>query len=159
MIGARELKIVWDNNPVTGNGYLNLTLAYLVIKFYEGNEYHMNGLCEPPTDVSVEFIAGGTASGARTIYLDPSPRHNQRRPSVQLPSNSLSSVTHEGSSDPQHESQFPSHRKDGWMEIEMGEFYNEQGHDGEVQMTLKEIKGFLKAGLIVQGIELRPKGI
>ncbi|PIA36200.1 hypothetical protein AQUCO_03400247v1 [Aquilegia coerulea] len=53
---------------------------------------------------------------------------------------------------------FRSKRDDGWMEIELGEFYNDQGEDGEVQMTLTEIKGgHLKCGLIVQGIELRPK--
>ncbi len=48
-------------------------------------------------------------------------------------------------------------RKDGWIEIELGYFYNDQG-DEEVKMCLKEVKGeHLKGGLIVEGIEIRPK--
>ena len=41
-------------------------------------------------------------------------------------------------------------RKDGWIEIELGYFYNDQGDE--------EVKGeHLKGGLIVEGIEIRPK--
>uniref|UniRef100_A0A5B6ZDP6 Putative F-box protein PP2-B10-like isoform X1 n=1 Tax=Davidia involucrata TaxID=16924 RepID=A0A5B6ZDP6_DAVIN len=54
--------------------------------------------------------------------------------------------------------QLPKERKDGWMEIEMGEFYNDQGDAGEVEMRLIEIKRLDgKSGLIVEGMELRPK--
>lgn len=43
-----------------------------------------------------------------------------------------------------------------WLEIELGSFYTEL--DEEVRMCLKEVKGVhLKGGLIVDGIELRPK--
>ncbi|KAI5658657.1 hypothetical protein M9H77_27450 [Catharanthus roseus] len=38
-------------------------------------------------------------------------------------------------------------REDGWLEIELGEFYN----DGNVKGN------HVKAGLIVEGIEVRPK--
>lgn len=53
-------------------------------------------------------------------------------------------------------------RNDGWMEIELGEFYisrdEKNDHDKEVKMSLMEVKGGqLKGGLIVQGIEVRPK--
>ncbi|XP_020599127.1 putative F-box protein PP2-B12 [Phalaenopsis equestris] len=52
----------------------------------------------------------------------------------------------------------PQLRQDGWMEILLGEFYNEDGDDGEVVMSFLEIKGgHWKSGLIVQGIEIRPK--
>jgi hypothetical protein len=52
----------------------------------------------------------------------------------------------------------PKKRGDGWMEIEMGEFNNEEGDDGEVSISLTEIKGGRwKKGLIVQGIEVRAK--
>ncbi|XWS57474.1 hypothetical protein CRYUN_Cryun09bG0177000 [Craigia yunnanensis] len=48
-------------------------------------------------------------------------------------------------------------REDGWMEIELGDFFNGDG-DEEVKMSLKEIKGHhLKGGLIIEGIEVRPK--
>lgn len=48
-------------------------------------------------------------------------------------------------------------REDGWMEMELGEFFNGEG-DEEVKMSLMEIKGHqLKGGVIVEGIEIRPK--
>ncbi|XP_047078375.1 F-box protein PP2-B10-like [Lolium rigidum] len=52
----------------------------------------------------------------------------------------------------------PQKRADGWMELELGEFFNEGGEDGEVSFSLMEIKGgHWKSGLIVQGIEVRRK--
>ncbi|XP_076923123.1 F-box protein VBF-like [Bidens hawaiensis] len=51
----------------------------------------------------------------------------------------------------------PSKRGDGWMEIELGELF--VGEKCEmVKMNLSEVKGnHLKGGLIIQGIEVRPK--
>ncbi|KAG9446918.1 hypothetical protein H6P81_013046 [Aristolochia fimbriata] len=52
----------------------------------------------------------------------------------------------------------PLERGDGWMELELGEFYNDEGNDGEVELSLMEVKGGdWKRGLIVDGIEIRPK--
>ncbi|KAI3752550.1 hypothetical protein L2E82_24584 [Cichorium intybus] len=51
----------------------------------------------------------------------------------------------------------PSKREDGWMEIELGEFIVGQKSE-VVQMNLMEVKGNqLKGGLIIEGIEVRPK--
>lgn len=48
-------------------------------------------------------------------------------------------------------------RVDGWMEIELGEFFVSE-EDGEVEMGLVEVKGRnLKKGMIIEGIEIRPK--
>jgi hypothetical protein len=48
-------------------------------------------------------------------------------------------------------------REDMWMEIEIGEFFTDQVH-GMVEMCLMEIEnGNWKSGLVVHGIELRPK--
>ncbi|KAF7091984.1 hypothetical protein CFC21_094517 [Triticum aestivum] len=53
---------------------------------------------------------------------------------------------------------FPQKRADGWLELELGEFLNEGGDDGEVSISLTETKsGRWKSGLIVQGIEIRHK--
>ncbi|CAI9271338.1 unnamed protein product [Lactuca saligna] len=53
---------------------------------------------------------------------------------------------------------FPHKRKDGWMEIKLGEFDYNEGDNGKVEMAYEEIKlGHWKKGLIVEGIELRPK--
>ena len=53
----------------------------------------------------------------------------------------------------------PWERGDGWMELELGDFFNgDQGDDEEVKMSLREVKGYhLKGGLIIEGIEVRPK--
>lgn len=49
-------------------------------------------------------------------------------------------------------------RDDGWKEIELGDFYNDQGDDGEVEASLFEKERVdRKSGLIVEGIEFRPK--
>ncbi|TVU27761.1 hypothetical protein EJB05_19261, partial [Eragrostis curvula] len=54
--------------------------------------------------------------------------------------------------------QLPKKRADGWMELEIGKFCTEGEDDGEVSISLMEIRGGkLKKGLIVQGIEIRPK--
>lgn len=53
----------------------------------------------------------------------------------------------------------PVWRKDGWMEIKLGEFFNEGGltNDDEIEMVALETKQRnWKRGLIIQGIEIRP---
>ncbi|KAJ3672143.1 hypothetical protein LUZ60_006864 [Juncus effusus] len=50
-------------------------------------------------------------------------------------------------------------KEEGWMEIEMGEVWNEKGEGGAVEISLMEITGgHWKRGLIIHGIEIRPKG-
>ncbi|KAK8684944.1 hypothetical protein V6N13_040958 [Hibiscus sabdariffa] len=62
--------------------------------------------------------------------------------------------------DPRDKSRHVRERGDGWMEAEMGEFFNENGDDGTVEFSLKELDtSYHKRGLIIEGIELRPKHI
>lgn len=50
----------------------------------------------------------------------------------------------------------PCERGDGWMELQLGDFFNGED-DEEVKMSLKEVKGqHLKGGLVIEGIEVRP---
>ncbi|OAP15909.1 hypothetical protein AXX17_AT1G50940 [Arabidopsis thaliana] len=52
----------------------------------------------------------------------------------------------------------PKARDDGWLEIELGEFETREGEDDVVNMTLMEVKGYqLKGGILIDGIEVRPK--
>ncbi|KAL2941090.1 F-box protein PP2-B15 [Bienertia sinuspersici] len=56
---------------------------------------------------------------------------------------------------------FPGARDDGWMEIELGQFFHGELYSDDdhkvVKMSLMEIKGHhLKGGLVVEGIEIRP---
>nr|KJB72131.1 hypothetical protein B456_011G160600 [Gossypium raimondii] len=78
-------------------------------------------------DVSIE----GTAAGEmRSVILDP----------------------------PRNMPQQAKERVDGWLEIEMGEFFNGFENDRTVEFSLREDHDDQpKRGLIVQGIELRPK--
>ncbi|GAB4835478.1 hypothetical protein Ancab_000387 [Ancistrocladus abbreviatus] len=56
--------------------------------------------------------------------------------------------------------QRPKQRSDGWLEIEIGEFFTPEDDDGEVQLSVLETKGGnWKRGLFVQGIEIRPKSV
>ncbi|KOM30024.1 hypothetical protein LR48_Vigan845s005200 [Vigna angularis] len=56
--------------------------------------------------------------------------------------------------------QYPKERGDGWMEVELGDFFNDGEDDKEVEMGACEIKsGDWKGGLVLQGIEIRPKTV
>ena len=57
----------------------------------------------------------------------------------------------------QQHTSHPKQRNDGWLEIELGQFFNEGGEADELQFGLKEVKCLsVKSGLIVEGIEIRP---
>ena len=52
---------------------------------------------------------------------------------------------------------YPNMRKDAWVEIELGEFFNEGGENKELEIAIKQFDGHWKQGLIIEGIEIRPK--
>ena len=57
-----------------------------------------------------------------------------------------------------NEKKVPIEREDGWLEIEIWEFFVNGEKDEEVRMSLMEVKGqHLKGGLVIEGIEVRPK--
>jgi hypothetical protein len=51
----------------------------------------------------------------------------------------------------------PRRRGDGWMEVDLGQFYNEGGDDREVSISLTETANNYKFGLTVRGMEVRTK--
>ncbi|XP_057809660.1 F-box protein PP2-B10-like isoform X2 [Salvia miltiorrhiza] len=58
----------------------------------------------------------------------------------------------------QHSGRVAVRRSDEWMEVELGSFYRDGGDDGTVETWLLGTEGRQwKSGLIVQGIEFRPK--
>ncbi|KAI3952964.1 hypothetical protein MKX01_028656 [Papaver californicum] len=162
MLGAKELDIAWGDNPqhwywrgypgsrfpkvaelkwscsLEIHGKVETRLlspktfyaAFLVVKFKQD----VYGFDNEPIKTSIEVVgrAGGNSSVCseeRRIYLSPNGgkgRYAARK------------------------------RGDGWMEVEMGHFYNDEG--GEVHMSVLENESLgAKYGLIVQGMELRPK--
>lgn len=116
--------------------------AYLIVKFAD----RAYGLDLLPSKVSVQF---GNVKLEGAVYL----RHNQSNKQVSYQIEILrSKAPFRGKKE-----WVPCKREDGWIEIELGSFYNHEG-DVELNMSLKEVEGaHLKGGLVVEGIELRPK--
>ncbi|WMV51526.1 hypothetical protein MTR67_044911 [Solanum verrucosum] len=48
-------------------------------------------------------------------------------------------------------------RGDGWMEVKLGYFDSKKGTDDLVEARLFEMNHIYKGGLIVEGVEFRPK--
>ncbi|KAA8545201.1 hypothetical protein F0562_019910 [Nyssa sinensis] len=178
MISAKELSITWANNslywcwkPVIHSrfdevaeliiicwleihGKMNTRMlspnttygAYLIIKFAD----RAVGLDSIPSEVSVEV---GNYQSRGTVYLRRPKDRKQPLEGIYIQRR----IEALGSSVLKAEERVPCEREDGWLEVELGEFYND-GSDKEVKMGLKEVKGeHLKGGLVVEGIELRPK--
>jgi hypothetical protein len=97
--------------------------------------YTIMGQCHPnyiPAKVSIRFEGENEGNNATIAYLQP--------------------YTPEGV-----EGQVPRKREDMWFEIEIGEFFNGQV-DSLVEMHLLGTDSLMwKSGLVVHGIELRPK--
>lgn len=55
-------------------------------------------------------------------------------------------------------SQYAVERKDGWLEVELGEYLNKGGENKDLVMSVMEVtSGIPKCGYRIQGIEIRPK--
>ncbi|KDP32894.1 hypothetical protein JCGZ_12186 [Jatropha curcas] len=103
--------------------------AYLVFKLTS----RVSGFENRPIEALVGLV--GSESCKRTVYLD---NRNARN---------------------RNDHNHPNNRGDGWLEIELGEFLNKGEDDyGELEMGVLEVKRlYWKGGLVVQGIEIRPK--
>ncbi|KAJ6380337.1 hypothetical protein OIU76_016908 [Salix suchowensis] len=106
-----------------------------------------------PSEISVEV--GNNRGSRNTAYLRLAKEHARKQQMESLIYGNrmqmLKSMVAEG------DGRVPSERDDGWLELELGEFFN-GGNDDEVKMSLMEVKGHhLKGGLIIEGIEVRPK--
>ncbi|CAN6279643.1 unnamed protein product [Urochloa humidicola] len=150
---AAQLRLVWwleirgniDSKMLSQN---STYAAYIVFKVDRG----AHGLGSPFPETSVSL--GGSKS-TRRVCLDDLDRSCDEwtrdeslwgprpiaRGRIEIPPNVL----------------LPRERADGWLELEMGEFQNDEGEDGEVSIRLEETSATVKSGLIVQGIEIRPK--
>ncbi|MBA0630075.1 hypothetical protein Godav_002207 [Gossypium davidsonii] len=114
--------------------------AYLV---FQANKVY--GFDYFPVNLSVGVV--GTEGSKRSAYLQPKKERRRR----------LYWRIREEQPTPGDDVQFPKARVDRWLEVEMGEFFNEGCvDDGELEMSAVEIEGGnWKGGLIFQGIEIR----
>ncbi|CAJ1976311.1 unnamed protein product [Sphenostylis stenocarpa] len=104
--------------------------AYFVFKTMD-----VRGFANSPVELAVNFL--GDHGSTKIVCLDPRVQSSRNNRVAGL--------------------QRPNIRSDGWLEIEMGEFFNTT-LENEVEMSVTEAKGGnWKSGLVVEGIELRPK--
>lgn len=183
MLSARELSITWSTNPLYWcwkpllhsrfpegvelimvcwleiKGKINTRMlsprttygAYLIVNL-AGRAFGLDSL---PSEVSVKV---GDHESKGIVYL----RHNndnKRKQEFEMVimrhrvETLRSRVDRSGGQE-----HVLCERDDGWLEIKLGEFYCDGVNDQQVTMCLREIKGeHLKGGLIIEGIELRPK--
>ncbi|XP_028779532.1 F-box protein PP2-B15-like [Neltuma alba] len=120
--------------------------AYLVLKVSRG----AYGLDSAASEVTVEM---GNMVKKGKAYLCEKDERKQKMESL-FYSNRREMLR--GSSAREEDEKYPSRREDGWTEIELGEFCSGE-EDREVKMSLREVGYQLKAGLIVEGIQFRPK--
>ncbi|KAL4580552.1 hypothetical protein LXL04_016750 [Taraxacum kok-saghyz] len=154
MLSARDLYIAWSDNP--------LFWCWKPIpksRFAEAVELRMTNWLEIEGKINTKILSQNTQYGAYVIIklahhraygLDVLPSkvsievgqfHSQR--TINLSCKPNSKVFHE--------------RRDGWLEIELGQFYNDGICEKNVIMRLREVDGVhLKGGLLVEGIEIRP---
>ncbi|KAE8711571.1 hypothetical protein F3Y22_tig00110283pilonHSYRG00016 [Hibiscus syriacus] len=131
--------------------------AYLVFKPTTG----VYGFDFQPAEVSFGVV--GTEGCKKTVYLDDDRGVSQRyqivprRIGLFARSRLFGFQTSVPTTAATDDDQYPKVRADAWLEIELGEFVNDGCTDGELEMSVLEVKGgHWKGGLIVQGIEIRP---
>ncbi|KAL2325288.1 hypothetical protein Fmac_024346 [Flemingia macrophylla] len=108
--------------------------AFLVFKMIDASGFH-----HAPVALSVGIIGG--SSTCRHVCLDPNLEDDELDERF-------------------WGLQRPNMRSDGWLEIEMGEFFNSGLEEDELQMKVMETgSNMWKHGFFLQGIEVRPKQI
>ncbi|GLT70319.1 hypothetical protein SLA2020_424080 [Shorea laevis] len=65
-------------------------------------------------------------------------------------------VLHAEGKDVQNDYRYPMERGDGWLELELGEFFNRGGEDGKLEIGIFHFNGHWKSGVIIEGIKIRP---
>ncbi|CAJ1961213.1 unnamed protein product [Sphenostylis stenocarpa] len=140
--------------------------AYLVFKQRSRGAY---GFENQPVEVSVG-IAGEGEGRRRTVYLETA---TPRRPRHQIVPRIFSRVRSRfldsfdaapppppppRVDDSAVAGEYPKERDDGWMEVELGDFFSGGGgEEKEVEFGVYEVKsGEWKGGILVQGIDIRP---
>ncbi|GMY06559.1 F-box protein At2g02240-like [Fagus crenata] len=108
--------------------------AYLVFKLRS----RALGFDHPPPEASVGITEGEFHKQTVFMELDQLAVEPLQQDEIEPPQQ-------------KHKASCQKQRKDGWLEIELGEFFNEEGED-ELQISLMEVSRIVKGGLIVEGI-------
>ncbi|KAJ4722952.1 F-box protein [Melia azedarach] len=158
MIGARGLSIAWGDEP---SYWIWISLPES--RFAEVAELKLVWWFDVKGRIETNILSSKTTYAAYLVFKFAESRHGFERRPVAL------GVYIEGSDNQERRTAFlnpPANmgrltdqdRGDGWMEIEMGEFFNENGDDGTLVCSVFDFSRYhTKRGIIIQGIELRPK--
>lgn len=128
--------------------------AYLIMKISD----RAYGLDSEAAEIAVEIGGHQVSKGSKgKAYLGSKQKSN----SSILVDGMKMMVTSKLINKGDENEQIPCEKEQGWVEIELGKFFNGVCGDDddvhEVKMSLKEVKGYqLKGGIIVEGIEVRP---
>ncbi|KAK0608012.1 hypothetical protein LWI29_024098 [Acer saccharum] len=157
MVGARGLTVVWGETP-----------AYWIwpslpeSRFSEVCELNYVWWLNVKGTIDTKILSPNTTYAVYFVFSSAKSNHGLQTRPIEL------SVHFEGSEGPQRRRVFLNppedmprltpDRGDGWSEIDMGGFFNENGDDGTVVSTLFDFDQFnIKRGFIVEGIEFRPR--
>ncbi|XP_009761303.1 F-box protein PP2-B15-like [Nicotiana tabacum] len=184
ILSARELSIAWSTNPLYWcwkpllrsrfpegvelimvcwleiKGTINTRMlsprttygAYLIVNL-AGRAFGLESL---PSEVSVKV--GGDQESKGIVYLRRNYANSRKQELERVIMRHRVETLRSRVDNRGGKERALTDREDGWLEIELGEFYSDGVNDKEVTMCLREVKGeHLKGGLIVEGIELRPK--
>ncbi|CAN7044289.1 unnamed protein product [Brassica rapa subsp. trilocularis] len=165
MVSAKELAITWGNSPQHWQwisipesrfekvaellsvwwfeirGKMNTRLIFLGTRYSAYIVFKTVNKCPGLADLPVEVGVGlvGQEIPKQLIYFDGYMDKDAKKERGEM-----------------RDVMKPKKREDGWMEAELGEFFNEEGCN-EIELSVIEIKSpYWKCGLIIQGIEFRP---
>ncbi|CDY24793.1 BnaA08g15170D [Brassica napus] len=144
MLSARELDITWGNNRNYWR-WISIPEArfkevpvLISVCWFNICAFTNSRLLSPGTRYSAYIVFQTNDGFYGFIYFDGGPSDGRREGEIR-------------------DVKKPEWREDGWMEVELGEFFNEDSCD-EIKLRLKEIEYLnWKSGLIIQGVEFRPQ--
>lgn len=146
-----------------------LYAVYLVFKHTTSNY----GFQQQPVEASVGLV--GTETPKQTVYLDAVDREWRRRHPIVPRGFGLFNlgrrriigtqvavpreITRNDAPTVDCGRPIPKEREDRWLEVQLGEFLTD-GVNGELEVSVSEVKGgHWKGGLLIQGVEIRPKAL
>ncbi|KAK9161625.1 hypothetical protein Syun_007966 [Stephania yunnanensis] len=167
VVGARDLSIVWGNDrrywkwkPHHGSRFSKVAKLQYVWWLDIHGKIDAS-LLSPRTNYVAYLIVTYIDQDMSWWGLDVSPAEVSVEVGNHVKSNGMARLCPENVGRPFEEVvvKVPRERGDGWMEIELGEFYNSGGEEGEVvKMGMKQVDcSYSKEGLVIEGIEIRPK--
>ncbi|XP_051128061.1 F-box protein At2g02240-like [Andrographis paniculata] len=146
LIGARELLISWKNCWYFA--------PHPNSRFSEAAWLKSIGWIHIQGRIRSEALSQNTTYAAYLVFW------HQTKEALKSSNTIVRFLDHHGTTEhlaSQETGKIGHQRRDGWMEIEMGKFYNAYHRYDEVEVWLIEINSpHGKSGLIVEGIEFRP---